>query len=233
MTLIAGSYEKFIWGFSLKTQKNKSASEENPNLNTKTIALNSLFSYPSHTAPIKTLAVSGPVAVSGGGDECIKIYDLVTSSEIGSVLTTATTTSLAFYSPSDLSFPRNLVAGTDSGTVEIYDADPFVHLKSVKVHKRAVADVAVHRSGRLALSVGRDGRLAMVNLLNGRRTFCSRLDKEAGLVKYGLGGSAGKDMFFMGVEQKVYVHDSEDARILMEFEARSKVLCIAPGEVVF
>lgn len=33
----------------------------------------------------------------------------------------------------------------------------------------------------------------------------------------------------MVIDQKVSVHDSEDARILMEFENRKKVLCATPG----
>lgn len=114
MALVAGSYEKFIWGFSLKT-------------------LTPLFSYPSHTAPIKCAAAAGPLAASGGADDAVHIYHLPSSSDAGSLLeNSAAVTSLSFFcAPSTPSIPRNLISGSDDGVVCIFDADPFVLLKTV------------------------------------------------------------------------------------------------------
>ena len=56
------------------------------------------------------------------------------------------------------------------------------------MHKKGVADLAVHPFGRVGLTVGRDAGLVMVNLVRGRRSFCCRLDKEAGLVRYRVRG---------------------------------------------
>lgn len=111
----------------------------------------------------------------------------------------------------------------------IYDADPFVHLKTVGVHKKGVNSLAVHPSGRLALTVGRDECLAMVNLVRGRRSFCCKLSKEASLVEFDYGG----ERFYMVVEEKVTVHDSEDARLVCEMNGHKRVLCAAPGKVSF
>ncbi|XP_077253843.1 transducin/WD40 repeat-like superfamily protein [Tasmannia lanceolata] len=221
MTLVAGSYEKFIWGFKLKTPKHRT-------LETPSQTLKPLFSYPSHRAPIKSVAVSGPVAVSGGADDTIKIYDISSSSEIGTLTDhNGAITALSFYNPSpSLSFPRNLLSGSDDGCVCIYDADPFVHLKTISVHKRGVSDLSIHPMGKLALSVGRDSCLGMLNLVRGKRSFCCRLDKEASIVKFDLEGKR----FFMGTEEKVSVHDSEDARLVFEMENQKRVLCVAPGE---
>ncbi|XP_078178228.1 uncharacterized protein LOC144572506 [Carex rostrata] len=212
MALVAGSYEKFIWGFSLKT-------------------LTPLFSYPSHTAPIKCAAAEGPLAASGGADDAVHIYHLPSSSDAGSLLDhSAAVTSLSFFcAPSTSSIPRNLISGSDDGVVRIFDADPFVLLKEVKAHKKGgVADLAVHPSGRVALTVGRgDSSLVMVNLVRGRRSFSCRIEKEASVVKYG--GESG-DWFAMASEGRITVHDSEDARIIQEIDCGKRILCVAHGE---
>lgn len=223
MSLIAGSYERFIWGFKLKSQKHPVS-----------FSLNPLFSFPSHLSPIKCAAVSGSAAVTGGSDDTIKIYDLSTSSEIGSLYYSSTITSLCFYTPtsssSPFSFPRNLIAAADDGAVIIYDADPFVRLKTVKgVHKKGVNDLSVHSSGKLALTVGRDECLAMVNLVRGRRSFYCRLGKEASIVRFSESG----EKFFMVLDDKITVHESEDARLIFELENKKKILCAASGAVRF
>ncbi|KAG9149731.1 hypothetical protein Leryth_012440 [Lithospermum erythrorhizon] len=214
MSLIAGSYEKFIWGYKIKILKNH-----------PTLTLTPLFSYPSHLSPIKCAAVSASIAASGGADDTIKLYDLSTSSELGFLHHSSTITSLSFFTPPSLPYPRNLFAAGDDGSVALFDADPFVHLKTINVHKKSVNSMAVHLSGRVALSVGRDGCLAMVNLVRGRRSFYCRLGKEASVVRYSESG----EMFFMVIDEKVSVHDSQDARIVMELENTKKVLCATPG----
>ncbi|KAK9267270.1 hypothetical protein L1049_009692 [Liquidambar formosana] len=220
MSIIAGSYERFIWGFKLKTLK--STTEQ-------TLTLNQLFSYPAHLSPIKSVAVSGAAAASAAADDSVKLYDLsaAAATEVGSLNDHSTTvTSLSFYTPPNLSFPRNLLTAADDGSVCIYDADPFVLLKTVSAHRKGVNDLCVHPSGKLALTVGRDSCLAMLNLVRGRRSFYCRLGEEASLVKYGLGG----DKFFMAMEEKVSVHEAEDARLVFELKNRKRVLCAAPGE---
>ncbi|KAF5757190.1 putative transcription factor WD40-like family [Helianthus annuus] len=217
MSLVAGSYERFIWGFKLKTLKHS----------TETLTLSPLFSFPSHLSPIKSVAVAGSVAVSGGSDDTIKIYDLSTSSEIGSLNDpTSTVTSLVLYTPPSLhSFPRNLFSAYDDGHVSFYDADPFVHLKTLKVHKKGVNDMSVHPSGKLGLTVGRDECLGMINLVRGRRSFFCKLGKEAEIVEFGCGG----DKFFMGTGETVSVHEAEDAKLVSELKGEKRVLCLAPA----
>ncbi|KAM4101243.1 hypothetical protein ACB094_05G129300 [Castanea mollissima] len=219
MSLIAGSYEKYIWGFKLK-----------PHPTPNGLTLTPLFSYPSHQSPITTVASCGAAAASGGGDDTIHLYDLPSASCLGSLHDhSASLTSLSFYSPPHLSsFPRNLISASADGTVCIFDADPFVLLKSLRPHKKQINDLSVHPSGKLALTVARDCCLAMVNLVRGKRSFCGRLDKEASLVKFDASG----DRFFMVVEDKVGVHEAEDARLVFELEnpKQKRVLCASPGE---
>ncbi|RZC45941.1 hypothetical protein C5167_009692 [Papaver somniferum] len=207
MTLVAGSYEKFIWGFKLKSE-----------------TLIPLFSYPSHISAIKCVAMSGPVAVSGGADDSIKIYDITTSSEVGSLINqTGAITCVSFFNSSSLSYPRNLLSGSEDGTVSIYDADPFVHYKSIQAHRKSVNDLSIHKSGKLALSVGRDSCLAMSNLVRGRRSFCCRLNKEASMVKFDSDGSK----FFLVMEDKICIHEAEDAKLVLEMDNKNRILCAA------
>ncbi|RYR50605.1 hypothetical protein Ahy_A07g037233 isoform B [Arachis hypogaea] len=215
MSLVAGSYERFIWGFSLNPKN-------------ETLTLTPLFSYPSHLSLIKCVAVSGSVVASGGADDTIHLYDLATAASLGSLHQhSATVTALAFYAPPSLPFPRNLLSADAEGSLSLFDADGFVHLKTLpRVHRRAVNDLALHPSGKLALSVGRDECLAMVNLVRGRRSFCCRLGKEASIVRYDLAG----DRFFMAMEEKVTVHGAEDARLLFELDCQKKVLCATPAK---
>jgi len=225
MSLIAGSYERFVWGYKLRHPKPTSGGNQ-------TRTLTPLFSYAAHLSPVKSVAVAGPVGASAAGDDSVKLYDLSACSELGSVLLhdSASVTSLAFFTPPCLSsFPRNLLAGADDGSVCIFDVDPFVLLKTVPVHKKAINDLAVHPSGRLGLTVSRDSHLAMVNLVRGRRSFFCRLEKEASIIKYSSDGGR----FFMASQAKITVHEAEDARIIGELESAKRVLCAAPGEVGF
>ncbi|XP_057433073.1 uncharacterized protein LOC130725900 [Lotus japonicus] len=212
INLVAGSYERFIWGFNL-----------NPNRQT----LKPIFSYPSHLSVIKTLAVCGSVVASGGTDDTIHLYNLSNASSLGSLHDhSATVTALAFHSLPNIPHPTTLISADADGSVCIFDADSFVHLKTLPIHRKAVNDLALHPSGTLALTVSRDRCFAMVNLVRGRRSFCCRLDNEATIVKFNAAG----DAFFMAADETVSVHQAEDARLLFQLQCPKRVLCAAPDK---
>lgn len=77
------------------------------------------------------------------------------------------------------------------------------------------------------MTVGRDECLAMVNLVRGRRSFCCRLGKEASIVRFSETG----ERFFMVVDDKISVHESEDAKIVSDLDNKKRVLCATPGSV--
>ncbi|XP_050369836.1 uncharacterized protein LOC126787960 [Argentina anserina] len=219
MSLIAGTYDRYVWGFKLKPQ--------NTDPNSKTLTLTPLFTYPSHLSAITSLATAGSVAASGGSDDTIQLYDLSRSTSIGSLSDhSATVTSLSFFTRPDLSVPLNLVSGDADGSFCIFEADPFVLLKSLKPHKKAINDLSLHPSGKLALTVGKDECLAMINLVRGRRSFYCRLGKAASLVDFNGSG----DKFYLATEEKVTVHEAEDAKLVCEMENPKRVLCAEPAE---
>ena len=71
----------------------------------------------------------------------------------------------------------------------------------------------------------------MLNLVRGKRSFCCRLGHEASLVKFDPSG----ERFFMVVNSKVGVHQSEDAKLLLELDncSHKRILCASPGDVRF
>lgn len=87
--------------------------------------------------------------------------------------------------------------------------------------------MSVHPSGKLALTVGRDECLGMINLVRGKRKFYCRLGKEPTLVKFDLSG----EKFYMVMEEKLGVHEAEDARLVWELESPKRILCAASGDV--
>ncbi|KAI4312362.1 hypothetical protein MLD38_037179 [Melastoma candidum] len=219
MTLIAGSYEKFIWGFSLSSS---SPSDESLTLNLKR-----LFTYPSHLSPITAVAAASPLAASSSsGDSSVHLYHLPSSASLGSIPVPHPSTCLAFYSSG------HLISGSSDGNVSIFDTDPFVLLKSIPMGRGksgglCVNDVAVHGSGRLALVVGRGrkkggGWLGMVNLVRGRKSYVGGgLGGEGRLV-----GWAGEGGFYSVVgDGKLGWHAAEDARGIWEVECDKRILC--------
>lgn len=67
----------------------------------------------------------------------------------------------------------------------------------------------------------------MVNLVRGRRSFYCKLSKEASIVQFDETG----EKFLMVVDEKISVHESEDAKLICELDNRKRVLCAAPGAV--
>ncbi|KAJ0251190.1 hypothetical protein HA466_0135610 [Hirschfeldia incana] len=201
---------------------------------TQSLTPSPIFSYPSHISSITTIACFGPAVAPSGSDDTIHLYDLPSASSLGSLLDhnhTSSITALSFYTPSSLSFSGNLISATADGSVAIFDSDPFVFLKSFRPHKKAVNDLAIHPSGKLALAVYRDECFAMLNLVTRKRSFCCRLGHEASLVKFDPSG----ERFFMVVNSKVGVHQSEDAKLLLELDngSRKRILCALLSGTVF
>lgn len=229
MALVAGSYERFIWGFSLKTLTTPSATGASLS---ETLTLAPLFSYPAHTGPVRCVAAAprAGLVASGGADDSVRLYDLPSAADLGPLLDpSAAVSALAFYSRGPV--PRNLLAACDDGSLHIYDADGFALLSTLRAFPRheAAEALAVHPSGRVALAVGRAGAFAMLNLVRGRRSFACRLEHPASAIAYAEDRDGG-DRFVMAAENKVSVHDSVDARVIHDMDCGKKVLAMAPAK---
>ncbi|KAG8385256.1 hypothetical protein BUALT_Bualt03G0023100 [Buddleja alternifolia] len=214
MLSFAHNYMCFFCGENIKISKHSGRNK----------ALCMVYSRQKHIGHIATNVEKTAVAYGGGAEPSHKLLTQKSPSSTSN-LTSHHYCLYIFTLFSWSSFPRNLLAADAEGSLSIYDADPFVHLKTVKVHKKAVNSLSVHPSGKLALTVGHDECLAMVNLVRGRRSFYCRLNKESSIVQFDETG----EKFFMVVDEKISVHESEDAKLILELDNKKRVLCASPG----
>lgn len=213
MKLVAGSYERFLWGWRVEKKKNQ---------------LQPIFSYPAHLAPIKCIASWGSVLATGGADDTIKIFDTNAQRDMGTLIHhTGAVTTLCFYGSVVPSYPSNLLSGSEDGVVCIWDTDSWLLYKTMKGHKKGVSDLSIHPSGRLCLSVGRDSHLNMYDLLKGRRSFTSKLPSEASLIRF---APQEGNTYSLCVEHAVIVHSAEDGRTLQTLTHDKRVLCMNQQE---
>jgi protein MAK11 len=71
MKLVAGSYERFLFGYHLAPTSLKDEPAEDAEL-AEPRPLSAAFTYAAHLGPIKSLAASGSYLVSGGSDDIIR-----------------------------------------------------------------------------------------------------------------------------------------------------------------
>ncbi|GJP30503.1 hypothetical protein CLOM_g3435 [Closterium sp. NIES-68] len=174
-------------------------------------ALRQQFCYGGHTGPIKCVAAAGRVAVSGGADDSVRVYDLSTRTDMGALLHhSAGISCLALHGSGNR--PTHLVAGSEDHTISLWEVATWRHLSSLKGHKAPVNDLAVHPSGRVALSVARDSELRLWNLLQARCSFRTRTPAEPLALTYSPGDAAIYAMALRGGH--VAVHCSADASLI-------------------
>lgn len=138
MKLVAGSYERFLWGWEVKEKQKE---------------LHWTFAYPAHIGPIKCIASCGAVVATGGADDTIKVFDLNAQKDMGSLYKhEGAVTCLAFHGPRGTlqNHPTHLLSGSEDGTICIWDTDLWIHLTSMKTkkgQKTSVNDLSIHPSG--------------------------------------------------------------------------------------
>ncbi|KAG6492754.1 hypothetical protein ZIOFF_047719 [Zingiber officinale] len=188
--------------------------------------------YPEIAASITSTAPSTllPAHFSSGNPRITTPYDLGNAASVATLFQQQEKPSALSYFVLPCSLcPYLLISYSESSSVSGYAYRDLVLLSfmSINVHRKGVTDLAVHPSGRAAITVGRDCSLALINLVRGRRSFSCRLDREASIVRYEC-GDGGR--FFMVSEERITVHDSEDAKMIHELNGQKRVLCVAPGE---
>ena len=141
MKLVAGSYERFLWGWQVKEKKKE---------------LQWTFAYPAHIGPIKCIASSGAVVATGGADDTIKVFDINAQKDMGSLYKhEGAVTCLDFHgSHPGINHPTHLLSGSEDGSICIWDTDSWIHLTTMKTKKgprSGVNDLSIHPSGDSSL----------------------------------------------------------------------------------
>ncbi|KAH7420754.1 hypothetical protein KP509_13G020800 [Ceratopteris richardii] len=211
MKLVAGSYERYLWGWRLDKKKEQ---------------LQSIFSYPAHLGPIKCIASWGSVLATGGEDDTIKIFDTNSNKDMGTLTHhTGSVTTLSFYGSSV--YPSNLLSGSEDGMICLWDTDTWLLYKSMKGHRKGVCDLSIHPSGRLCISVGRDSHLNMYDLIKGRRCFTSKLSSAASLIQF---SPVDGNTYALVTDNSIAIHSSENGNHLRTLRHEKQVLCMAQHE---
>lgn len=218
MKLVAGSYERFLWGWQVRAKKAE---------------LDLAFSYPAHVGPVKCIAACGSIVATGGSDDTIGIFDVSAGKDMGSLyLHTGAVTCLDFFVPeaSALSRPTHLFSGSEDGTIGVWDTESWTHLKSMKGHKSALNSLTVHPSGKVALSVERDGHLKMWNLLNGRCTYTHKLPSEGTLIKF---APRSGESYALAREELLDIYSVQSGILEHSLAHEKRILCLAQNQVRF
>ena len=186
--IIAGSYERLLYGLEGTVSVSSSAASE------LEWTLKPIFIFPAHVSHIKSVAASpqgGKWLASGSGDEIIKVWDLRRRKEVGGLMQHEggfmhrcvpvdlymNLTGCILGSITHLTFPSrsHLISASEDGTLCVFRARDWAVLRSLKGHKGRVNSVSVHPSGKVALSVGKDRTLYMWDLMRGRRAASMKL----------------------------------------------------------
>ncbi|KAJ9124197.1 hypothetical protein QFC22_000994 [Naganishia vaughanmartiniae] len=180
--VIAGSYEKNMYGLEIDVKNYKSSSPE-----TSPPLVKAIFIFPAHLSCIKTMKASpggGKFLATGSDDEFVKVWDLRRRKEIGSLSQhIGSITSVAFPTRS------HLLSASEDATISLFRTRDWALLRSLKGHSGRVNCIDVHPSGKVALSVGKDKTLKMWDLMRGRGAASLALGAEADVVRFAPDGN--------------------------------------------
>ena len=179
--LIAGSYEKLLYGIEGSYPPHNLDSGDGLVNRVVKPDLTPIFIFPAHLAFVKCVAASpgGKWLATGSEDEFIKVWDLRRRKEVGSlsqhtgrstIMTAMGRMADEIGSITSLHFPTSshLLSTSVDGTISLFRTSDWSLLKSLKGHSGRVNWVDVHPTGRVALSVGKDLTLKMWDLMRGR-----------------------------------------------------------------
>ena len=205
MTLVAGCYERFLFGFTYDTDTTEviliepvylgAISHHLPSsspLPPPQVPLVRTFTHAAHKGSVKSLAAAGSYVASGGSDDLIHVFNLREDKDLGFLMNPGqgAISCLQFFTPEDAYEPANLLTGCSDGSISVWKAGGgWDCMKTLRGHKKEVTSITVHPSGCLALTTSRDGTLKLWDLVKGRVTFSTKID--GGGVNGGGSGSVG------------------------------------------
>lgn len=188
--VILGTYEEFLLGYAL--QKGKDGQ----------FRLQQFFTNHSHLGSVRCVAAGGKFVASGSVDETIRLFNMRSRSEMGSLMQhEGTINSLQFYKSS------HLFSASDDRTVCVWCTGSWQCLKTLRGHKAEVLSLAVHPSGKLLLSVSKDKTLRTWNLVKGRNAYITNIKAVAEFVQWSPDGA----YFVIGVGNRLDVYSTEKA----------------------
>ncbi|KAL4422432.1 hypothetical protein ABPG75_008629 [Micractinium tetrahymenae] len=224
MTLLAGSYERFLFG--LRISQDQEGDEQQHQLARS-------FTHAAHKGVVKCIAAAGQWAATGGADDLIHLYDLKNDKDLGFLMSPGegAVTALAFFTPAAAYSPTHMLSGSADGSLSVWAAGGgWESMKTMRGHRREVSAIAVHPSGLVALTTSRDCCLRMWDLVKGRCTYTSRLEAEAEGVAFC--AEDGGERYALLCGARVTLHSVQGGEgVLCTLSHPRRVLCMAwaPG----
>ena len=155
-TLVAGSYERFVFGYSVQNLPGGGGGGGGPDGASVTRS----FTLDAHLTQCKSVAAQGGFLASGGADDLIRVWHHNPDGAVADLGTLSghegTVSCLAFHGPSAAAEPTRMVSGGVDGSLIIWSVARWDVLKTLRAHRGGVHALSVHRSGRVAMSGGAD-----------------------------------------------------------------------------
>jgi protein MAK11 len=100
MRLYAGCYERFLFGFKVQAEDDG-------------ITVSQEFSQPAHRHAVKCVASRGDFVITGGADDQIHLFNVVTDKDLGFLVNPVEgpVPCIAFVSPDESPQPSHLLSG--------------------------------------------------------------------------------------------------------------------------
>lgn len=203
--VILGTYERFLVGYTLIKDKS-----------TDGYKFERTFAEEAHNGGIKCVAASQEYLVSGGTDECIKVYDMQSRGDVGSLFQQeGTITCLAWVDN------EHVISGSEDSTLCVWNVSKWNCLKTLKGHKAGVNGVSIHPSGGLALSISKDKTIRTWDLVKGRCAYISNIHEIGNSIIWSPGGK----FFVVTFDRRIDVYDVTIAAPIHKISFNKVVNC--------
>ena len=222
-TLVAGSYERFVFGYSVQNLPGGGGGGGGPDGASVTRS----FTLDAHLTQCKSVAAQGGFLASGGADDLIRVWHHNPDGAVADLGTLSghegTVSCLAFHGPSAAAEPTRMVSGGVDGSLIIWSVNRWDALKTMRAHRGGVHALSVHRSGRVAMSAGADSHVAMWDMTKGRVAHKTKLRRKPELLAFTPSGNA-----YATVSQaRLTITSAETGACVGVFDAPKRVMCLA------
>eukprot|EP01119_Soliformovum_irregulare_P017536 TRINITY_DN5232_c0_g4_i1.p1 TRINITY_DN5232_c0_g4~~TRINITY_DN5232_c0_g4_i1.p1 ORF type:complete len:404 (-),score=108.08 TRINITY_DN5232_c0_g4_i1:14-1225(-) len=209
VSLVAGSYEKSVFGFDITGLSGGEKIEIVPT-----------FITTSHESPIRCVAANGDVLVSGGQDDIVKVYDLARRVQRISLMKHSGTIAAVKFSGNYL-----LSAGED-GVIAVWRMSNWECVREMKGHKHPIITMEVHPTGKALISLDSDRTLILWNLITGKKAYSGRISLPV-VGEKAQWAPEPTNLFGMIHKTAIGLYDGSTAQLVSTFNHARTVLAFA------
>ena len=112
--VISGCYERFVLGHEVRQEPGREEGGER-------FRWSQRFAVKAHQGPVKCVKAKGGLIVSGGDDDCVRIYDLINGKDLGTLVQhEGSVTCLDMFQPEGAARPSHLFSGGVDGLINVW-----------------------------------------------------------------------------------------------------------------